>query len=42
MVASLLGASGPLRLKETLMIKWRGIRLDLSPKGLAKNKELIT
>ena len=41
MVASLLLASGSLRLKETLMIRWRGIRLDLLPKGLAKKKELI-
>ena len=41
MVANLLGASGSLRLKETLMIKWRGIRLDLYPKGLARKKELI-
>ena len=41
MVVSLLGANGSLRLKETLIIKWRGIRLDLSPKGLARNKELI-
>ena len=30
-----------LRLKETLMIKWRGIRLDLLPKCLARKKELI-
>ena len=42
MVASLLDASGSLRLKDTLMIKWIGIRLDLLPKGLAKKKELIT
>ena len=42
MVASLLGSSGSLRLKEILMIKWRGIRLDLSPKGLARKKEFIT
>ena len=41
MIASLLGANGSLRLKETLMIKWRRIRLNLSPKGLAINKELI-
>ena len=41
MVASLLGASGSLRLKETLMIKCRGIRIDLLPKGLAINKEFI-
>ena len=41
MVASLLCVSGSLRLKETLMSKWRGIRLDLFPKGLAIKKELI-
>ena len=41
MIASLLRASGFLRLKETLMIKWRGIRLELLPKGLAIKKELI-
>ena len=42
MVAGLLGASGSVRLKETLMIKWRGIRLEFLPKGLARKKELIT
>ena len=41
MVASLLGASGSLRLKET-NDQVGGIRLDLLPKGLARNKELIT
>ena len=40
-IESLLEASRSLRLKETLMIKWRGIRLDLLPKDLAKKKELI-
>ena len=42
MVASLLGASESLRLKETLMIKCKGMTLDLLPKGLIKKKELIT
>ena len=42
MVASLLCASGSLRLKETLMIKWR-YKVRLVAKGfLARKKELIT
>ena len=42
MVASLLGENGSLRLKKTLMMKWRGIRLDLPQNGLDIKKELIT
>ena len=37
-----MASNGSLRLKETLMIKWTGIRLDLLPKGLARKKKLIT
>ena len=42
MVASLLGENGSLRLKKTLMMKWRGIRLDFPQNGLDIKKELIT
>ena len=37
-----IGCKWVFKTKKTLMINWRGIRLDLLPKGLARKKELIT